>query len=62
MLDRLAKLKILKTGRITHFDVNEEREDRFDIKLEVIPMFVTSAFEYTIGIDRTGAVEGEDNV
>ena len=51
----------LKSGRITHFEVNEDRPDRFDIKLEVIPMFVTSAFEYTIGIDKNGTVEGEGN-
>ena len=62
MLDRLAQLKILKTGRITHFAINEDREDRFDIKLEVVPMYVTSAFEYTIGIDKNGVVEGENNV
>jgi len=62
MLDRLGELKILKSGRITHFEVNEDSPDRFDIKLEVIPMFVTSAFEYTIGIDKNGTVEGEGNV
>lgn len=62
MLDRLVQLKILKSGRITHFDINDEREDRFDITLEVVPMYVTSAFEYTIGIDKNGTVEGENNV
>ncbi len=61
MLEYLVKEKILKSGRITHFDVNENRPDRFDIKLEVYPMFVTSAFEYTIGIDENGTVEGEND-
>lgn len=61
MLNRMKELKILKSGGITHFDINEDREDRFDIKLEVVPMYVTSAFEYTIGIDKSGTVEGEGN-
>ena len=61
MLDRLSQLKILKTGRITHFEIDDERPDRFNIKLEVVPMYVTSAFEYTIGIDENGAAEGEGN-
>ena len=61
MLERLKELKILKNGRITHFDINDDRPDRFDIKMEVVPMYVTSAFEYTIGIDPNGVSEGENN-
>ena len=61
MLGRLQELKILKSGRITHFDIDDERPDRFNIKLDVIPMYVTSAFEYTIGIDPNGVAEGENN-
>ncbi len=61
MLKTLEDNKILKKGRITHFEINDERPDRFDIKLSVIPMFVTSAFEYTIGIDPNGVSEGEGN-
>lgn len=62
MLDKLKEHKILKRGEIRHFDINEERPDRFDIRLELVPMFVTSAFEYTIGIDTDGVSEGENNV
>lgn len=62
MLDRLVKLKILKSGRINHFAVSDESVERFDIKLEVIPMFVSRAIDYTIGIDEKGLVAGEDNV
>jgi hypothetical protein len=63
MLQRLEELKILKTGRISHFEIDDDRPDRFNIKLEVIPMYVTSAFEYTIGIDseENKLVEGEKN-
>ena len=60
MLDRLVSLKILKSGRITHFAVNEDNVERFDIKLEVVPMFVARAIDYTIGIDENGLVEGDD--
>lgn len=62
MMDRLVELKILKKGRLTYFDIDKDRPDRFNIKLEVVPMFVVSAFEYTIGIDQDGLSEGEDNV
>jgi hypothetical protein len=61
MLETLQECKILKSGRITHFDINDDSPDRFDIKLEVIPMYVVSAFEYTIGIDQNGVAEGENN-
>ena len=61
MLERLSELKILKTGRITHFEIDDDRPDRFNIKLEVVPMYVTSAFEYTIGIDEDGVKGGENN-
>ncbi|MCB0657855.1 MAG: hypothetical protein KDC57_17035 [Saprospiraceae bacterium] len=62
MLDRLVALKILKSGRITHFDISSESVERFDIKLEVIPMFVARAIDYTIGIDEKGLVPGESNI
>ena len=61
MLERLVELKILKKGGIQHFSIDEDRPDRFNIKLEVVPMYVTSAFEYTIGIDPNGVSEGEGN-
>ena len=61
MLEKLEELKILKRGRITHFDINEDRPDRFDIRLDLVPMYVTSAFEYTIGIDPNGVSEDEKN-
>ena len=61
MLERLMELKILKTGRITLFEIDDDSPDRFNIKMEVIPMYVTSAFEYTIGIDQNGLSEGKDN-
>jgi hypothetical protein len=62
MLERLEQLKILKSGRITHFEINPDSPDRFDIKLEVIPMFVTSAFEYMISIDEEGLKPSDKNV
>jgi hypothetical protein len=61
MLEKLEELKILKRGRITHFDINDDRPDRFDIRLDLVPMYVTSAFEYTIGIDPNGVSEDEKN-
>jgi len=61
MLDNLVKLKILKSGRITNFAASDESVERFDIKLEVIPMFVARAIDYTIGIDEKGLVtDGTD--
>lgn len=62
LLKDLEDNKILKKGRITYFDINDEQPDRFDIKLSLIPMFVTSAFDYTIGIEANGVKEGEENV
>jgi hypothetical protein len=62
MLERLEQLKILKSGRITHFEINPDSPDRFDIKLEVIPMFVVSAFEYMISIDEEGLKPSDKNV
>ena len=62
LLRNLEDMKILRTGRITYFDINEDQPDRFDIKLSLIPMFVTSAFDYTIGIEANGLTEGEGNV
>ncbi|MBK8492215.1 MAG: hypothetical protein IPL49_15365 [Saprospirales bacterium] len=62
LLKDLEDSKILRKGRITYFDINEDQPDRFDIKLSLVPMFVTSAFDYTIGIDANGLSEGEDNV
>lgn len=56
MLDSLVKVKILKSGRITNFAASDESVERFDIKLEVIPMFVARAIDYTIGIDENGLV------
>ncbi|MFZ2899003.1 MAG: hypothetical protein WA004_10295 [Saprospiraceae bacterium] len=61
LLKDLEDNKILKKGRITYFNLNEQQPDRFDITLSLIPMFVTSAFDYTIGIDTNGLVEGEEN-
>jgi Type VI secretion system, TssC, VipB len=51
-LKRLKELDIIKEGRITHFATNKERPDRFDITLEVIPMFVVAAFEYKIAVGK----------
>lgn len=62
MLERLAELKILKSGRITHFDIDENSPDRFNIKLDVLPMFVTAAFEYTIAIDDQTSQHKDSNV
>ena len=62
MLDILVKEKILKSGRITLFETSDESVERFDIRLEVIPMFVARAIDYTIGIDENGLVAGENNV
>jgi Type VI secretion system, TssC, VipB len=62
MLDRLVQLDILKSGGITKFEINEKNKERFDIKLEIIPMYVIRAFDYTIGIGQSGVVEGEENV
>ena len=62
MLDFLVKLKILKSGRISRFRESDESVERFDIVLEVVPMFVTRAFDYTIAIDKNGVIEGENNV
>ena len=62
LLKDLEDNKILRKGTITYFDINEDQPDRFDIKLSLIPMFVTSAFDYTIGIEAGGLAEGEENI
>lgn len=62
MLKDLEDNKILKKGRITYFDINQNQPDRFDIKLSLVPMFVTSAFDYVLGIDSDGVKEGAENV
>lgn len=62
MLKDLEDLKILKKGRITYFDIDKNQPDRFDIRLSLIPMFVTSAFDYSIGIDDNGVTESPENV
>ena len=61
MLKDLEDRKILKKGKITLFKVDEDQKDRFDIRLSLTPMFVTSAFDYTISIDDDGVSEGSKN-
>ena len=52
MLQRLKELKILKEGEIDYFEVNDNHPNRFDIKLKLTPMFVTTAFDYTLSIEK----------